>query len=200
MSEITVPDPEELIVTIPSLTSPQQMNRSRWTGRRKVIGQPGIEYWTGKAMLADLATEEDERQWRAFLYALGGPANWFRYYVPCNLHDGDKPTVAGGASDGYELPLTGLFPSSTILRAGQFMTVPLPSGRYRAVSLIADLVASGGGTATAQFRPALGETPTGGVTVETLDPFIPMSPVSDTLGLDTVNGVSSTSFDVEESR
>lgn len=199
MSEVTVPSPGDLLLDRLELSSPTQVNRSTWTGRRKVIGLPGVERWQGAVSIADIATETEERQWRAFLFALKGPANWFRLPLPCNQHPGGRPTVAAGTTNGYTLPLAGMAANTTILRAGQFMTVPLPSGHFRAVCLKADLVSNGSGTGTASFEPALNETPTLGATVETLNPFIPMAPVEPVLGLSMSQGVSGTSLDVEES-
>lgn len=199
MTEITVPLPDELLLTRLSLSSPTQVNRSTWTGRRKVIGLPGIERWEGAVSIPPIALEADERQWRAFLFGLKGPANWFRLPLPCNQHSGSKPTVAAGATNAYILPLTGMQPNTLILRAGQFMTVPLPSGHQRAVCLTADLVANGAGNANAVFEPALNETPALGVTVETLSPFVAMAPVDTSIGLAMSDGISATSFEVEES-
>lgn len=200
MSEVTVPDQDELLKRGLRLSTPQQENVSRWTGNSKVIGQPGMEIWHGTVSIEAIATELEERQWRAFLFALGGPANWFRWLLPCQSHDGDKPTVDSGAGDGYTLPLTGFTPNASLLSAGQYLVVPLPSGRFRTVCLTADLASNGSGNATAQFRPALSETPNAGVTVETLDPFIAMRPATDVLGFDTDQGVSGTAFDVRENR
>ena len=199
MSEITVPLPANLQLDRLDLSSPAQVNRSTWTGRRKVIGLAGVERWQGVASVGSIATEIEERQWRAFLFALKGPANWFRWPLPCNQHLGSRPTVAAGATNAYILPLTGMQPSALMLEAGQFMTVPLPSGHFRAVCLTVDLVANGAGNANAIFEPALNETPTLGATVETLDPFVPMAPVSPIVGFSASQGVSSTSIDVEES-
>jgi hypothetical protein len=198
MSEITVPLPSELTLDRLELSSPSQVNRSTWTGRRKVIGLPGVERWQGAVSIAAIATEVQERQWRAFLFALKGPANWFRWPLPCNQHPGSRPTIAAGASNAYIMPLTGMQPNTLILRAGQFMTVPLPSGHFRAVCLTADLVANGAGNANAIFEPALNETPALGATVETLNPFIPMAPVESVIGLASSQGVSGTTFGVEE--
>ncbi len=200
MSEITVPDYDDLILTGLSLSAPAQVNRSVWTGKRKVVGMPGIELWKGSITIDTQATETAEQPWRAFLWALKGPVNSFRWKLPCATHGGSKPTVDTGASNGYALPLTGLSPSTTILKAGQFMTVPLPSGAYRLVCLTADLVSNGSGKATAQFVPALGEIPTTDVTVETKDPFILFSPTEAVQGFGYDGGVSGTSFDVEEAR
>ena len=201
MTLIALPNTDDIVLNgTPRLSAPAQVNRSKWTGARKVIGMPGAETWTASVTIGPIATEEDERPWRAFLFALGGPENSFRWYLPCNRHLGGKPTVDTGASNGYTLPLTGMAASTTILRAGQWMTVPLPSGKYRAVCLIADLATDSSGKATASFRPALTETPTLGATVETGDPFIDFAPTGMVMGLDGEDGVSGTSFDVEEAR
>lgn len=198
MAEITIPDSDELLQDGLFLSSPTQVNRSLWTGRRKVMGLAGAETWRGSVTLDTIATENDERDWRAFLFGLKGPQNWFRWLLPCNQHIGPKPTVAAGAGNGYTLPLEGMQSDARILKAGQYMTVPLPSGHARAVCLLQDLRTDASGNATATFEPALNETPTLGATVETTDPYIPMSPVEGSMGLALSNGVSGTSFDVEE--
>lgn len=200
MSEIDIPDTGRLILDGLFLTAPAQVNRSSWTGTRKVVGLPGAEVWRGKASIQAISTEASERPWRAFLFGLRGPVNWFRWLLPCNKHIGDKPTVDVYPSDGYELPLAGGQPNARILRAGQFMTVPLPSGHARAVCLTADLRFDADGFATAQFEPALGEVPEEGAAVETVDPYIPMALVDAEQGLAGSQGVSGASFDVEETR
>lgn len=198
MAEITVPDYGALLLDGLELNTPAQVNRSSWTGRRKVIGLPGTERWTGQARIDLLTTENEERPWRAFLFGMGGPENWFRWPLPCANHIGPKPVVAAGAGNGYTLPLESMQPNARILRVGQYLTVPLPSGHFRAVCLLADLVTNGAGEAMAQNRPALNETPTEGVTVETVKPFIPMAPTEGLLGFSSSDGVSGAAFDVEE--
>lgn len=200
MAQITVPDYDDLILTGLSLSAPAQVNRSKWTGRRKVVGQPGAETWSARVAIDAQATETNEAPWRAFLFALRGPQNWFRWYLPCNTHIGPKPTVDTGASDGYSLPLTGMQPNALILSAGKFMTVPLPSGKFRAVCLSADLRSDATGEGIATFEPALSETPTLGATIETGAPFVDLSPIETVQGFDIDNGVSATGFDVEEAR
>lgn len=200
MAQITVPDYADLILTGLSLTAPAQVNRSKWTGTRKVIGMPGVELWTAQVSIDAQATELAERPWRAFLFGLRGQQNHFRWYLPCNNPIGAKPTVDTGATAGYMLPLTGMHPSATILEAGQFMTVPLPSGKYRAVCLTADLRTDASGEATAQFEPALSEIPALGATVETADPFIDLSATENALGFSFEDAVSGASFAVEEAR
>ncbi|MEC7398925.1 MAG: hypothetical protein VYD00_02775 [Pseudomonadota bacterium] len=192
------PNKRDLILDRLSLSAPSQVNRSSWTGRRKVIGLPGASMWRGRATIDMLTTEEEERPWRAWLFGMRGPQNWFAWPLPCALHIGPMPKVGAGASDGYELPLTGMQPNARILRAGQFMTVPLPSGHHRLVMLDEDLRADASGNATARFNPDLGEVPAHGVTVETTKPFIPMALVDPEQGFDLSDAVSGAVFDVEE--
>ena len=198
MAEITVPLPDELRLDNLELSSPAQVNRSIWTGRRKVVGLSGTAVWRGSVSITDIATEEEERQWRAFIFALEGPQNSFRWPLPRNVHIGPRPLVNAASSDGNTLPLDGMTPNARILRAGQFITVPLPSGHARAVCLTADLVTNGSGQATATFKPALNEVPANNAAVETVAPYIPMSPVEPVMGLASSQGISATGFQVEE--
>lgn len=198
MSEIIVPDPDELLLDNLELSSPAQVNRSSWTGRRKVIGLAGTQTWRGSVAIAGIATEESERPWRAFLFALEGPQNWFKWPLPCNTHIGPKPLVNAASTAGNTLPLDGMQPDTLILRAGQFITVPLPSGHARAVCLTADLRTNSSGEATAQFKPELNEVPADNAVIETVAPYIPMAPTEAVLGLGTSQGISGTAFDVEE--
>lgn len=201
MSEITVPDYDGLIIDGLSLLAPAQVNRSIWTGRRKVVGLPGTELWRGKMRFDEIVTEEEERPWRAFLFGLRGQTNWFKWFLPCNTHIGPKPTVDTGATAGaYTLPLTGMTANALILRAGQFMTVPLPSGAVSTVCLTADIRTAATGEAVANFEPALPEAPTLGATVETAAPWIAFALVQSEQGFGFDGGISTSSFDVEEAR
>jgi hypothetical protein len=200
VTEIVVPDYEAMIITGLTPNFPSQVNRSVWTGKRKVVGLPGGENWTGSLIVPDIATEIEERKWRAFLIALRGPQNWFRWYLPCNRHYGPKPRVNAATADGYSLPLDGMAASTRILSAGQFMTVPLPSGHNRLVCLAEDLVTNGSGQATAVFGPALGEVPANNAEVETGKPWIPLALTRPDVGLAYADAIAGLEFDVEEAK
>ncbi len=77
--------------------------------------------------------------------------------------------ATGGA--GVSLPLTGLQPSAINLRAGQRLTVVLPSGDEQLVALTADLLANSSGQATAALSTPLRETPSAGAAVELSHPW-----------------------------
>ena len=199
MAEITVPDHDEMIVRALDFAESAQINRSAWTATRKVIGLPGATLWRGQVEVRDIATESEERPWRAFKAGLRGVQNWFRVYLPCQSHIGPAPTVAAGTGNGYSLPLTGMSPSTIILQAGQHLTVPLPSGHARAVRLEADLVTNASGQATAVFSPALNEVPVLGTAVETARPYVPVTastPDNPWIYDDAISGFA---MDVEES-
>lgn len=201
MAEVLLPSNiDALTIDEYDVNAPAQVNRSGWTGTRKVIGLPGAEMWTAKITLDGIATEEEERLWRAFLFSLRGQANWFRLLFPCQQHAGDRPTVRSGATAGYSLPLQGLAASTTVLTAGQFLTVPLPSGRHRMVSLSAALNSNGSGQGTAYFEQQLTEVPSTGATVESKAPFMPAALAQSTAGLSLSQGVAGRSFDLEEAR
>lgn len=106
-----------------------------------------------------------------FLSRLARRQNTFRIRAACQTHIGPPPVVDAGAGDAYTLPLKGMAVSTTILEAGQWMTVPLPSGYARLVCLTADLITDASGEATAQFEPALGEIPAEDAVVETAEPY-----------------------------
>lgn len=199
MPEIIVPDYDELQVIELDFDEPAQVNRSAWTGTRKVMGLPGAGIWSGQVVVENIATESEERQWRAFLARLKGVQNWFKVYFPCQSHIGPAPTVDTGATNGYTLPLTGMSPNTVILEAGQHMSVPLPSGHVRAVRLTADLLTDASGKAVAEFGPALNEVPTLGATVETANPYARMASSATRTPIPLSSGISGFVLDVEES-
>lgn len=198
MTQITVPDYSAIILTDIAVDVPAIANRSIITSRRQVVGQPGAERWYLSATIDAIATEQDERPWRAFLFGLKGIRNYFHFRVACQAHSGSRPTVAAGASNGYTLPLAGMTPNTSILQAGQYMTVPLPSGHKRLVALLVDLVSNGSGNATATFNVALNEVPTTGATVETLDPYVPVSSTDRRTSISYDNAVTGISLSLEE--
>lgn len=198
MTEIIVPNLDELTVNGPFLDVPAQQNRSVWTGRSQTIGLPGTELWSASVAVDLIATEIEERAWRRFLFALEGQVNWFKLPLPCNLLTGPQPVIGFPPNDGYTLPLTGIYPRTHILRAGQYITIPLPSGHKRAVCLMDDVIANSSGNATAQFRPALNEVPVVGAKIEAAKPFVPVRSAVSSLGCNQSQGISGFAFDVEE--
>ncbi|MGL4640530.1 MAG: hypothetical protein ACRCVX_12480 [Shewanella sp.] len=171
MAEVQVPEQDLLVDKAWDIDVPAQLNRSEWTSRSKVTGLPGAETWSFSCKVRYRSSRALQRPWDAFFLALKGIENKFRIVRACQRHVGPMPLVAAGAGDGYALPLKGMTPQTTILEAGQFMAVPLPSGHVRLVGLTADLFTDAVGNATAQFAPALGEIPALNTVVETAHPY-----------------------------
>ena len=90
-------------------------------------------------------------------------------------------TVASSGAVGQTLPLSGLKPSTRNLRAGDMITVSLPSGDEQLIGLLRDLVADGSGNATAHLAAPLRETPASGAIVELSEPWALMR-ASDPVG------------------
>lgn len=197
MAEITLPSGDLSNVQI-ELDQNYQVNRSVWTGRKRASGLPGAQKWYASADVEGVATEFDERPWRRFLLACKGPLNWFRFPISCSQRTGSNPTVRTGATAGEALPLQGLPVSQTVLYAGQYMTVPLPSGHHRLVMLMQDLITNSSGQATASFLPALNEVPTTGAIVETIAPYLAASLTEARQGWQNRAGVTAFTLTVEE--
>lgn len=175
-----------------------QVNRSSWTGRRQVTALTGAQYWKANFSPHELFEKSQIKEWRAFLIKQRGGANAFNLIVERNQRIGSNPTVAAGATNGNNTPLQSLPANSLILQAGDYMTVPLPSGHKRLVMLENDLVSNSSGRATAQFWPLLNEVPAANQTVETINPFCPMALSSSGNGWQYDNGRFSIAFEAEE--
>lgn len=198
MALLEIPDRDALILLSLDPVVPDQLNRSIWTSRAQVVGLPGAEYWTARAAIEPLATENEERPWRAFVFNLRGRQNHFHLPIARQKHVGGKPLVNAATLPGYSLPLDGMQPSTIILRAGHFLTVPLPSGHYRTVMLSEDLITNSSGQATAQLNFALGEVPANNAAVETAEPFVSVRSADGATGMSWDNAVSGASFDLVE--
>jgi len=198
MALLEIPDVEALTLTSLTPDVPDQLNRSIWSRRGKVIGLPGAEVWRLSADVGPFATELEERPWRAFLHGLKGRQNHFRYPVACQRHVGPMPLVNAASAPGYSLPLDGMQVSTRILSAGQYLTVPLPSGHKRLVMLMADLITNSSGEATAQLNIALDEIPANNTQVETASPYVPVICTDGNPALSYDGGVSSAALNLEE--
>ena len=189
MATVNPPSPLDLRNAKWRLVEAFQVNRSGWTGAAKVVGLAGAAYWTVAGDLVVLMGEAAVKAWRAWVVSLRGPVNSFPVRATENQQTtATNPTVAGGGTAGATLPLTGLPASATVLKAGDMLTVTLPSGHKRLVMLTADLVSGAGGTATATIAPELGEAPASGAAVEMQWPYALCRLTSEPQGWDVAPG------------
>lgn len=175
-----------------------QVNRSGWTGGRKVVRLPGAPRWRVSAALKQISREVDAWPWKRFFTALEGEGNTFLMPFYCNP---DAPAatalVRAGAVKGNEtLPLSGL-PVGLVLHGGQAISVVHPTGRHQLLMLTDDLVGAGDGTGTAQVRAALREAPVVGAVVQLRDPVCQMA-LTANVPLPRDEGVYNFAFDAEE--
>lgn len=84
-----------------SLDRPAQVNRSPYTGARKVVANPWHGMWRARVDLAPIVGEGNVRAWRAFLGKLKGQINSF--YLPATegpQHLLGSQTASAGAAQG----------------------------------------------------------------------------------------------------
>ncbi len=200
MAIITPPAPLPLRNVKWRAPFPAQVNRSIWTGKRKVIGLPGATVWKVSGEFVTIISETNAKRWRGFFISLKGQVNSFPVLATeTQQTSASNPTVRSGANSGGTIPLQGLPGSQTVLVAGDLMTVFLPSGHRRLVCLTAPLVTNGSGQGTATFGPDLGEVPTAGATVEIQRPYGLMALTSEPPGWDVgVGQTYSFTLDAEE--
>lgn len=167
-----------------------QRNTSAWTGKSKIIGLANTGRWTCEVTFWPISTEDEERLLRAWLVNMDGQINATNIQRACQTPPGSSPIVAAGAVAGNTCPLSGMQPSSTILKAGDHITIPTGS-TFRLVTLTADLVSNGSGAGTAQFRPEIIEAPSVGGTVSIYTPFSPMRLAQDDNPMPSADGVTS---------
>lgn len=172
------------------LRTPEQQNRSGWTGKSKIIGLPGSQVWLCSGNMASITTQARALPLKAFFFALNGRRNSFPVRaVEQQQTTATNPTVRSGGNAGTTVPLQGLPANATVLLAGMMMTVFLPSGHRRLVGLSADLVSNGSGQGTATFWPELGEIPALGAAVEIQWPYGLMRQADDTVGWDVADRI-----------
>lgn len=165
---------------------PAIVNRSGWTNTSKVVGLPGAGLWKGSGTFVTQIGEESALPWRGFFLALRGQRNSFPLRAIERVRQTAiaNPIVQAGAGNADTLPVEGLPANTAVLRAGELMTVPLPSGHQRLVGLTAPLVSDAKGRAIARFAPELGEIPAAGAVVEIREPFALVRQTSEEPGWD----------------
>ncbi|MBD2842711.1 hypothetical protein [Erythrobacter rubeus] len=199
MAEIPFPTSANIVSMRLELDERQQVNRSEWTGRRKVTTVPGAQRWFAQFSTHTIHDPAARKDWRAFLIALQGEANTFRLPVASVQHAGANPLIrSAGATGGGIIPVEGLPVSSAFLDAGDYLTVPLPSGHQRLVMITADVVSNSSGHANIQVRPFLNEVPAAGAVVESVNPFALMALASSRNGWTQSRGGLEFEIQVEE--
>ena len=214
MTTITFPSTPKPQTMMWKLVQPSQNNVSLWTGKRQVLAS-NRGWWECEITMPPIVGEANARQWLSFSALAAGSANDFRIPVspteqasnwpnpsPELLLDflggayyvGDTPSVNGANQTGRSLVTDGWVPSTTILYAGQYVTV-----NDQLLQLTADITSNAAGQATIQFAPALRASPDDDAPIEFRNPYALMYSVEDFSHSIEPGMVYSMSFSLRES-
>lgn len=149
------------------LVQPAQQNMSEWTGARQVLAS-GRGWWECSVTLPPIVGEAAVNPWRSFFGLARGAANDFQ--VPVNeiaqSSSTATPLVNGAGQTGRSLNTDGWPNSTTVLSAGQFVTIG-----NQLLQLTADVVSNGSGQATISFEPAIRVSPADNAAIEYKNPY-----------------------------
>lgn len=186
------------LVTFPTLTDvsvkwrlevQQQMNRSSFTGKRKIIGMPGQDRWFAKVVVMPMARESQAREFRAFMAALRGQENTFRLpALPTQQRTAANPTVTTAVAGNRQVIVS----SNSGLVVGMKATVQQINGHYRLVTIV------GIAGTTIAIEPALSANPTLAAQFIVNAPFGLMSLDAAGFEEDDTNGIVTIGFGAEE--
>jgi hypothetical protein len=196
-------------ITFPSTPKPQSMswrllmpaqtNVSDWTGRRQTIAS-GRGWWECQITLPPIVGTTRVNAWRAFIAKSRGAANDFEVPVDPTAQSALGPTIIGRVNGsnqtGRTLNTDGWPPSTTVLQAGQYVTI-----NKQLLQLTENVTSGSGATGPAvmTFEPPLRVSPADNLAIEYKNPFCLMYLVEEpTLSVET-GYVYSLSLNLRES-
>jgi hypothetical protein len=177
------------------LVMPAQTNVSEWTGRRQTIAS-GRGWWECQLSLPPIVGTTNVNAWRAFIAKSRGKANDFQIPVDPTAQSSASatPLVNGASQTGRTLATDGWPVSSTVLVAGQFVTI-----NNQLLQLTENVTSNGSGVATLTFEPPIRTAPSDNAAIEFKNPYCLMYMVEEPT-LSVENGyVYSLSLNLRES-
>jgi len=177
------------------LIMPSQTNVSDWTGRRQTIAS-GRGWWECQLSLPPIVGTANVNAWRSFIAKSRGRANDFQIPVDATAQSAATatPLVNGAGQTGRTLTTDGWPLSSTVLVAGQFVTI-----NNQLLQLTENVTSNGSGVATLTFEPPVRSAPADNAAIEYKNPFCLMYFVEEpTLSVET-GYVYSLSLNLRES-
>ncbi|MCC3606983.1 MAG: hypothetical protein JGK24_28110 [Microcoleus sp. PH2017_29_MFU_D_A] len=177
------------------LIMPSQTNISDWTGRRQTIAS-GRGWWECQLSLPPIVGTANVNAWRSFIAKSRGRANDFQIPVDATAQSAATatPLVNGAGQTGRTLATDGWPLSSTVLVAGQFVTI-----NNQLLQLTENVTSNGSGVATLTFEPPIRTSPADNAAIEYKNPYCLMHFVEEPT-LSVENGyVYSLSLNLRES-
>lgn len=149
------------------LIMPSQTNVSDWTGRRQTIAS-GRGWWECQLSLPPIVGTANVNAWRSFIAKSRGRANDFQIPVDATAQSAATatPLVNGAGQTGRTLTTDGWPLSSTVLVAGQFVTI-----NNQLLQLTENVTSNGSGVATLTFEPPVRSAPADNAAIEYKNPF-----------------------------
>jgi hypothetical protein len=177
------------------LVMPAQTNVSDWTGRRQTLAS-GRGWWESQVTFPPIVGSTNINAWRSFIAKSRGAANDFRVPVDPTAQSASTatPLVNGAAQTGRTLNTDGWPLSTTVLQAGQYVTI-----NNQLLQLTENVTSNGSGVAVLTFEPPVRVSPADNAAIEYKNPFCLMYMVEEpTLSVET-GYVYSLSLNLRES-
>lgn len=178
-----------------SIDVPAQVNRSEFTGDRKIALLPQKPRWRARVTLPAIVGEPNVLAWRAFVVDLDGVANKFRL-IACERPQitGVTVTVKGGGQRGYSVVTKGWGAPGIKLLRGQFVTIG-----DQLLMLMAPVIADANGEALLKVKAYLRVSPANDAPIEVTRPYAVVSSTDQENGWGVGIGQNyAISFDCEE--
>lgn len=195
MTTITFPSTPKPQTMSWRLVQPAQVNVSGWTGKRQVIAS-GRGWWECQFGLPPIVGTTNVNAWRSFVAQARGGANDFQVPVDPTAQSSASatPLVNGAGQTGRSLVTDGWPVSTTILYAGQFVTIG-----NQLLQLTSNITSNGSGQATISFEPAIRVSPSDNAAIEFKNPYCLMYFVEDPSYSVEAGYVYNMSFNLRES-
>lgn len=195
MATITFPSTPSPASMSWRLVQPAQMNISEWTGARQVMPS-GRGWWDCNVEMPPIVGESRVNAWRAFFGLAQGAANNFRVPVSPTAQSSasSTPRINGAAQTGRSLITDGWPVSTTVLAAGQYLTI-----NDQLLQLTAAVTANASGQATISIAPAIRVSPADNALIEFKNPYALMFFTEDPGYSVEAGAVYSLSFNLRES-
>lgn len=178
------------------LLMPAQTNVSDWTGRRQTLAS-GRGWWECQITFPPIVTTASINPWRSFIAKARGAANDFRVPVdPATPQSSSTatPLVNGAGQTGRTLNTDGWPLSTTILQAGQYVTI-----NNQLLQLTENVTSNGSGVAVLTFEPPVRVSPADNAAIEYKNPYCLMYLVEEPTLSGEVGYVYSLSLNLRES-
>lgn len=149
------------------LRMPSQTNVSEWTGRRQTVAS-NRGWWECQFTLPPLVGGARVNPWRSFVVQARGQVNDFQVPVDPTAQSAvvATPLINGAGQTGRSLASDGWPVSSTVLQAGQFITI-----NNQLLQLTANVVSNASGQATLSFEPPIRVSPADNAAIEFRNPY-----------------------------